>query len=415
MVADALNLLTLMGFTILLGYIGMIIFEKTRIPDVIWLLLFGLLVGPVFGITDRNLFLGMVPLLSAVALIIILFEAGLNMNFYQMLREFPRSTVLAVFGVLTSMIGAAFLSNILFGFGFFEGLLLGAIIGGTSSPIVLSIVSMLKGLRGDMKTMLELESILTDPLCIVISITLIQIIVSSISISEAAHNLVSAYSIGAVVGIIFGFIWLFILDKLKGRPFDYMITLAVIFLTYVFVEIISGSGAIAALLFGVVLGNGKIFSEILQFKKVLGVEPSLKNFQKEISFFIRSFFFVFIGLIATINYTYAIYGIIIAILLIIMRVFVAQIAIYEMGLGPSERNIVKTMTPRGLAAAVLAGLPITYGIAHGDIYLNVAFIVIFATVVYTSIATRIFYKPPEDNTEENNKKVKNNNKKPNKK
>jgi len=52
---DVLSLFTLFGMTIIVGYVGSLIFDKTRIPDIIWLFLFGLLVGPFLGLVDPQL------------------------------------------------------------------------------------------------------------------------------------------------------------------------------------------------------------------------------------------------------------------------------------------------------------------------------------------------------------------------
>ena len=69
---EPLSILTFFGITIALGYIGSLIFERTSIPDIVWLLLFGLLVGPVFNLMDRTTFITASSLLGAIALLIIL-------------------------------------------------------------------------------------------------------------------------------------------------------------------------------------------------------------------------------------------------------------------------------------------------------------------------------------------------------
>ena len=56
-ISSALSMLVLTGVTIFLGYVGNLIFEKTRIPDAVWLLVFGLLVGPIFNLIDTTMFL----------------------------------------------------------------------------------------------------------------------------------------------------------------------------------------------------------------------------------------------------------------------------------------------------------------------------------------------------------------------
>jgi len=93
---DIFNLFTLLGVTLLLGYICSIIFKKTQIPDVIWLLLFGFLIGPILNLVDRVIFISMAPILAALALVIILFDAGLEMKLYEVIKEFPRGILLSI-------------------------------------------------------------------------------------------------------------------------------------------------------------------------------------------------------------------------------------------------------------------------------------------------------------------------------
>src|SRR3989344_4547469 len=388
MALDPFSIVILFSLTIVVGYVGSYIFSKTRIPDVVLLLFFGMIVGPLFHLIDTAIFLTISPFLAALAILIILFDAGLKMDFYQMVHSFSRSMLLAVLEILLGIVVVAFVSMHLFGFDLLRGMLLGTILGGTSSTIVIVVVSRLK-MNEKAKTFLNLESIITDPMVVVIAIVLIGMITQS-AVQSPVNSILATFSIGAVLGILAGVIWLIVLDRLHGRPFDYMITLAVLFLLYSFVESTGGSGAIAALLFGLVLGNGLTFSRMLKSKKREGFSHLLKTFQSEVSFFIRSFFFVYLGLIVSINPTYALYGLAISAALIATRFIAVQFSTIKMGLTKTEKSMAMHMAPRGLAAAVLAQLPITYGIAGAEIFSNIIFIVILATVIYTTVAVMVF-------------------------
>lgn len=253
--------------------------------------------------------------------------------------------------------------------------------------------------RSKVKTILNLDSILTDPLVIIVSIALINTITLGAAGNSPVRDILSAFSIGAVIGLIVGLVWLFALDKLRGKPFDYMITLAVLFLIFVGVELAGGSGAIASLAFGIVLGNGHSFSIMLRFRKKFAVDDVLRHFHNEVSFFIRSFFFVFLGIIISIDQSFVLYGILIAAALIAIRVVVIQVASVGMSLTSQEKNLMRIMTPRGLAAAVVSQLPGLSGIPGGEIFSNITFVVILATVIYTAVATKvIFYNAPQVHT-----------------
>lgn len=391
MVLDSFSILALFGITIVVGYIGYIFFDKTKIPDIFWLIIFGILIGPVFNLVDRSLFVSISPFLAALALLIILFDAGINMDFYQMLRSFPRSILIAVVGMVFSSLGVAAVAYYFMHLSLLYSLLLGAMVGGTSSEIVTTLVKRLK-VREQSKMIVSLESIFTDPLVIVVSIVILNIISQNAAQISPVQGVLSAFSIGAVIGLLSGLVWLFVMDKLKGRPFDYMLTISVLFLLYVFIESAGGSGAIAALAFGLVLGNGKAFSTMLRTKKHFGFGKLQRTFQNEVSFFIRAFFFVYLGIIVSINTTYLIYGLAVAASIILVRLVVVQISMYRMALTRAEKNMMRTVVPRGLAVAVLAQLPVAYGIPNAAIFSDIAFIVILATVIYTTIATRLFYK-----------------------
>ena len=207
-------------------------------------------------------------------------------------------------------------------------------------------------------------------------------------------EITSAFSQGALAGIIIGLLWALILEKIRGSGYDYMLTMSIMLLTYVGVEYVSGSGAIAALFFGLVLGNTKKFARF--FKLKIHTDKLMKKFHSEITFFIRSFFFVYLGLILSFNTVYLLGGIIIAAILIILRLLIAEVATFGMYLTRSELNLIKIMASRGLSAAVVAQLPFAYGLANSEIFLNVGFIVIFITIIYTTIATKIFFHPHKD-------------------
>src|SRR3990170_4496115 len=141
---DAISILTLLGFTIIIGYLGKLIFSRTKIPDVFWLLLLGLLIGPIFGFLDRAIFIEVSALLSASALLIILFDAGLHLDLYQTLKQIPRSLVLMILGVVFGIASVAFLSIFMFNFTLLQAILLGTIVSGTSAEMIIPVLNQLK-------------------------------------------------------------------------------------------------------------------------------------------------------------------------------------------------------------------------------------------------------------------------------
>jgi cell volume regulation protein A len=83
---------------IILGFLGEEFFNRTSIPDSILLLLFGVLLGPIFQLFAHDELLAITPYFAALALIIILFDGGLNMDIREAVRNSPRALVLAITG-----------------------------------------------------------------------------------------------------------------------------------------------------------------------------------------------------------------------------------------------------------------------------------------------------------------------------
>ncbi|MBS3054585.1 MAG: cation:proton antiporter [Candidatus Aenigmarchaeota archaeon] len=399
---DVPGLMVIAGLTIIIGYAGSIIFEKTKIPDVLWLMLFGYLVSA-FRIIDTSFFFSISGFLASVALFMILFDAGLNINFYQMVRQFSRSMLLSVF---TTAFTIAAVTGVcmFFGLGFLPSLLIGCLLAGTSSAIVVPLVTKLK-IRGNIRTVIGFESIFSDPMVIVLSLAVMGIMTGGM-IGNPVSSVLSVFSVGAMLGLVAGIIWLFVLDYLKGRQFDYMLTLGALLLLYTFTEYAGGSGAIAALLFGIVLGNASTFSEILKTQRKFTVNHLLKNFQSEISFFVRSFFFVYIGMVVSLDQETLIIGHAVTLAVIMARFLAVDASTIGEKLSAYEKNIMRIMVPRDFIPVLLTQLPILYTIPNTGMFSKVVMNVVFLSIVYTTLMVLILPKQEEQNLMKNNKNKK---------
>jgi len=391
--------LGIFGAVILLGFVGRFIFDKTQIPEIIWLLILGLILGSGFHILSPAQLSSIAPTLAALALAIILFDGGLNMNFYKVLREFSRATILAAFSVVFSMLFITVIAIFVLNWSPIHGLLLGAIVGGSSSAIVIPMVRGID-LRDRITMMLSLESTLTDSLCIIFGIAILEIIDKGhVDISSVAHDIFSAFSIAAVIGVIVGVIWLFIYDKFKDLTYSHRLNLAAILILYAFIESVRGSGAIGVLFFGIVLGNGRYMSQIFRFKKTLEMDRGTKTFQADVTFFVKTFFFVFLGMIVTISDLGTILiGVVMSVVLLIARIPAVVFSTTKCKLEQWEKSVMLFMFPRGLAAAVLAQLPLIYGLPNYAVFSNLAFIIILSTIIICITGVSLI-KPPEEKKE----------------
>ncbi|OIO24455.1 hypothetical protein AUJ14_06230 [Candidatus Micrarchaeota archaeon CG1_02_55_22] len=381
--SEVLSLFITIGGIIFLGYLGSLFFDKTKIPDLLILIAAGILLGPVLGVADTAFFASLTPFFAALALVVLLFDGGLNLNFARVVNELGRAFVFTIACFVLSTLLVAGVMVLVFGWPLLFGLLLGAVVGGTSSAVVIPLVGKISG-NEQTKTVLKLESALTDALCVITAIAVIEIILARVTtIGEIGNSLIGAFSIAAVVGIIASIIWLAVLQRLKGVEFDYLLTLGTVFLLYAVVEGVKGNGAIAVLVFGIALGNAeRIAIALNQDPEKYVLEEDIRKFQTEVSFFVRTFFFVYLGLLFDLYHVSP--GAVAVAVVILIAILASRGAITRLlipGGNAGDRMLSFIMIPRGLAAAVLASLPFTMGITL-DAY---PFLIVFAQAVFLVI------------------------------
>src|SRR4030067_1093720 len=179
-------------------------FRKTNIPDVLVLMLMGIILGPVLGIVTPQDFGKVGSVVATIALVVILFESGTSLNLHVLGKSLATTGILSlVCFALTSVIitlgGYAAL-----GLPWISAILLGVTLGGTSSAVVIPMVEALR-LSEKPATVLVLESSITDVLSIVGVFALLQIYTQgSIEPGRLGGGVLSSLFIAAGFGVLGG-------------------------------------------------------------------------------------------------------------------------------------------------------------------------------------------------------------------
>ena len=146
------------------------------------------------------------------------------------------------------------------------------------------------------RTVEVLESIVTDSLSIVTTMTLIRLIqMPDIPLTEGFKDIVFVFTVAVVVGFTLGVLWVQILDVARNRPFNYIMTIAVLSVSYTIGERIGGpgAGAMSGLVFGLTMTNYPLFASRFNLKQNVRVEKrKLRAFYEEITFLIKSLLFI---------------------------------------------------------------------------------------------------------------------------
>ena len=383
LVASAPILLLAASVVIILGVLGEAFFKKTGIPDILLLMVLGIIIGPVLGIIQPEAVLEIVPYFAAVALIIIMFDGGLNLHIGKVLKTAHFAIILVIVGFALSVGIVAGLAHYGLGWEWIDSILLGTIVGGSSSIIVFGLVQKIR-ISDDAKSMLSFESALTDIFAVIIAFVLFEAALSGeLSLDLLGVTIGKAILVGLVLGFGVGIPWMFVISKLKNAQHSYMLTIGMVFLLFFLATSFGESGALTALVFGLMLGKKTYFSRLL---KVKFPEDTIDNsLHNQVTFLVRAFFFVFVGLLASFaQLEYVIFGIVAAIGIYIGRIIITK-SVLVRGFSKLDKRVTSVMIPRGLAAAVLATFPLSMGLPNAEAYPQIIFFVIFTSVLITTI------------------------------
>lgn len=375
------------GVIILLGFFGSFLFERTKVPDVLILMAVGVVLGPVSGLFSTGNMAHFAEYFGAFALMVILFEGGMDMDLEMLIKEFGTASALVTVSFVLSVTAIAGFFYFFQHWDLVRSLLFGTILGCTSSAIIMPIISKMS-LKEDAKMILSVESALSDVLSVVCTISLIEFVkFEKVGIETPFRAIASAFSIAVIAGITGGLLWLKVAKLLQGRKYFYMLTLAYILIVFAVVEFLGGSGPIAVLVTGIVLGNEKHFSRYLKTEKMSLVDDTVKFFHGEITFFIRTFFFVYIGTMmdfGSVDSRFLLVSLLLLFIILAVRYISTEIVCMFFREKKEIRFIIFSMMPRGLASAILAMLPLTINMKDSAKFITYTFAIIVLTNVVMS-------------------------------
>lgn len=379
-------IIILIGLFIFWGHYLNGVFERRSIPDVLGLMLIGILLGPVFHLVDPASFGKFGPIFSNLVLIFILFESGTDLKIAEVKETFKESAGITFFGFLTTWLTVFFLCKTIFDLPFLTCLFIGSTLGGTSSAVVVGLVKKI-AVQPKTSTTLIIESAETDVFTLAIPLSILGFMATGeISTNKILFHFISSFVFALLIGIGGAFLWSFILNKIPSFKSTKFSTPAFLFILYGIAESLNFSGPLTALSFGISIGNleylePKIIERIVPNQSIV-LPKSEKDFFGEMVFLLRTFFFVFIGISIQITHLdWFLWGALITALLFLVRIFTVKLIIAK-DTPILDKATVSIMIPKGLGAAVIATLPIQQGQADGEIIQSLCFSVILFSTIY---------------------------------
>ena len=383
-----------LGLLIFLAHLFSFLFSKRRIPDVLLLLGIGIVIGPVLGLLKPEDVSGIGGVFSSLTLLFILFDSGVDISITA-LRNYWKGFVQVTFlSFLLSLLTVAVIGHYM-GLEWNASLMMGAMVAGTAAAIVIPLIRQMK-VSEYTATVLTMESALSAVLCIVVSLAFMESYkMEHTNVGSLLGNVLASVLMALVLGLVGGIIWSGVLDKVRKLSNSMFLTPAFVFVVYGAAEALGYSGPIAALAFGIVLGNIDYF-DIAFIRKLFNhsmqpLDKEEKTFHKELVFIFKTFFFVYIGICMPFsNGTALLYGLIIAAALYVVRF--ALLSVVGRNNEPNDRLTVSIMIPKGLAAAVLASAPEQVNLQAGEVIIPgaemikyIVYSIIFFSIIICSL------------------------------
>jgi potassium/hydrogen antiporter len=323
--------------------------KLTRVPDIIVLLLIGITLGPILHWINPQHFEGVISILGTLALILILFEGGLELRLRQAMRYFPAGLLLVVLSFGLSLALVAMMGRWLLHLEWVDCLLLGAALGCTSGTIVIPALQQIETPE-PVKVTLTIESSLGEVIAVLLVGSLLKQGGEGSLLGGLAGDFTRHIIVSLLVGFIVGAVWSRLWPKLAGMPNNNILNLGVVLGVYSLGDHFHGSGLLTVLIFGVTLAN------LPRTPHMTRQGVRMMAFHAEFSFLVRSFFFVLLGVVAQFvsrRYIIPILGILGA--LVLARYIAMQGSRWVVrDVTREQTELLFWMLPRGLVTAVLA-------------------------------------------------------------
>ncbi len=390
------------GLAVFLAHFLALQFRHTNVPDVLVLVLIVIVIGPVLGFVQPEDFGKIGSVIATIALVVILFESGTSLDLATLGRTAGTTGLLTLSCFVVSAAVVAGMAMAIFDFGWVPALLLGATLGGTASAVVIPMVSQLK-VSPKPATVLVMESALTDVLCIVVVFALLQVASEGeVHAGQILGSVLAAMVFAAVIGVVGGAGWLLVLDRVRDFPNTISSTLAWVFIVYGVTEYLGFSGAIAALAMGVALSNHARLGLDRLSRRGIRVEPLNEQdlgFFREAVFLLKTYFFVYLGISVRFGDTQvALVALAMVGAIFVLRLPLTRIVFRAPEYGLRDTAIVSMMAPKGLAAAVLATLPLKAGIEGGEMIRDLAYMVVLISIALTALLVIVLPWAPVQRT-----------------
>lgn len=360
--------------------------HKFGIPTLLIFLFLGMLFGS-DGLGLHFYSVEQAQFIGIIALSIILFTGGMDTKIKQIRPIMAQGLLLSSLGVVLTTLFTGFFIYCLFQLDFIPftltlptSLLLAATMSSTDSASVFNLLrSQNMELKNNLRPMLELESGSNDPIAYMLTIVLIQYIVSPDTVSgySIALQFFVQLFVGIGFGVLCGFTMVKLMDylNLKNVMLYPLLLLVMVFITSTAAVYFNGNGYLAVYLAGIIFGNSK------------------SRFRREINTFMDGFTWLFqivmflvLGLLVNPHemWQVAIFGLVIGLFMMFvsrpLSVFLCLLPFRSMS--RKAKLFISWVGLRGAVPIIFSTYPMAAGVDYSNQLFNMVFFITLISLVF---------------------------------
>ena len=375
------------------GIFGGFIFEKIKLPKIIFYIILGILIGPsVFNIVDDTL-MNISSYLRQIALVIILTRSGLSLDINN-LKKIGRPAILMCFIPASfEIIGVLIFGQLLLNISYFEALLLGSVLAAVSPAIVVPrmIRLMNKGYNHNNVPELIMVGASCDDIFVIVLFYSFKSLVSNSNFNVfSLLEIPSSIILGIILGIISGFIVVFVIKYLKlNKILNVILMLGMSFGLLALESFLKQYVAISSLLAIIVAA---VVVNVLKKEEAKEIQKSYNSLWNGFEILL----FSLVGISTNINYAISGNGLIILGLIVIALVFRSIgviLCLLATKFSVKEKLfIIISYLPKATVQASIGAIALSEGLNCGEIVLTAAVISILFTAPLGAILMDALYK-----------------------
>ena len=386
---DSLLITSLISTTVLAGIAAQVLGKFLQIPGIIFLLLFGILLGSSgLGLLEPSLLGSGLEVIVSLSIALILFEGGLSLQIRELNSVSVSLRNLVTIGAVITLLGGAISAHTLSQFPWTIAFLYASLVVVTGPTVVTPLLKLV-GVERRVATLLEGEGILIDPIGAIVAVITLNIILSSREVPLVLigttvpllvlKGLALRLGVGMAIGLGAGGLLSLLLKQSQFLPQELknLVVLATVWGSFSLAQALrSESGLMVAVVMGMVLRAACIPEERL-----------LRQFNEQLGILANSVLFILLTADLSIASIVALgWNSVLAVLalMLVVRPINILVSTWNRGFSWQQQFFLSWVAPRGIVAASMASLFAIslskQGMSGGDALKALVFLTILMTV-----------------------------------